>query len=48
MFKIPRITALQDNTSSRNFAHEVINEQGCCEACFFIAELLRVAEHPES
>ena len=28
MFKLQRITALQDNTPSRNFANECINEQG--------------------
>ena len=30
MFKIQRITAIQDNTPSRNFANEFINEQGSC------------------
>ena len=30
MFKIRRIKALQDNTSSRNLANEFINKQGPC------------------
>ena len=31
MFKIQRITALQENTPSRNVANEFINEQESCE-----------------
>ena len=30
MYKFQRIAAIQDNTPSRNFANEFINEQGSC------------------